>query len=285
MFHGTDSEAARGNQDRERVLVQIMFPAHGPGILRFPEDGIDGYARDGDPVRRHAEGYKVDLRLLEGHEVMFAVAAEPHGVNVEVGHHHRVQDIHLLFPLEPGNDLGRQKMRADRNVGLVLVQELDEWNGVEPVKGEPDFLVSAGDVEMIVEPAQHLGRLVDQVDIGLGVKMTEDVVGVLEHIEVLNLGGQATDLQRLLDRVGRTKVACAGAGGKNQDSSQHLEPPPVRFSSSASFPDDLLSLLQLAAPVFLLPRKLRKSPSAWSFEIEGAGRLSHDPGQAVIPAL
>ena len=66
---------------------------------------------------------------------------------------------------------------------------------------------------MVVEPAEHLGRLVDQVDVGLGIEVAEDVVGVLEHVEVLDLRGQASDLQRFLDGVGRAEVPGPGAGG------------------------------------------------------------------------
>ena len=65
----------------------------------FREDRVDGDARDGDPALRHAEGHQVDLRLLEGHEVMLAIPAKPHGVNVEVGHDHGVQDVHSPSPL------------------------------------------------------------------------------------------------------------------------------------------------------------------------------------------
>ena len=129
--------------------------------------------------------------------------------------------------------------------------------GVEPVERQPDLLVLAGDVEMVVEPAEHLGRLVDQVDVGLGIEVAEDVVGVLEHVEVLDLGGQAPDLQRLLDRVGRPKVPRPGAGGQDQYTSQHLEPPAVRYFAPAVFRGDSMNLLQQSAPIFRPPRKLR----------------------------
>ena len=56
VFDGTDAEAAGGNQDRERILVELVLPPHGPGIFRFREDGIDGYARDGDPARPARRG-------------------------------------------------------------------------------------------------------------------------------------------------------------------------------------------------------------------------------------
>ena len=92
-------------------------------------------------------------------------------------------------------------------------------------KARRSCFVPAGDVEMIVEPAKYLGRIVDQVEVGLGVEMPKDLVGVLEHVQVLDFGGQSPDLESLLDRVRRPKVPRAGARGKNQDSSQHIETP------------------------------------------------------------
>ena len=74
-------------------------------------------------------------------------------------------------------------MGADRDVGPVPIQELDERAGVEPVEGQADLLVLARLVEVVVEPAEHLGGLVDHVDVRLGVEVAEDVVGVLEHVE------------------------------------------------------------------------------------------------------
>ena len=98
-----------------------------------------------------------------------------------------------FFPLQPRDDLGRQEVGADGDVGLIAVQELDEGNRVEPVERQAELLVLAGDVELVVEPAEHLGGVVDQVDVGLGVEVTKDVVGVLEHVEVLDLGGEPPD--------------------------------------------------------------------------------------------
>ena len=49
-------------------------------------------------VLRHAQGHQVNFRFLQGDEVMLALAAEPHGVDVEVGDDHGVQDVHLFLP-------------------------------------------------------------------------------------------------------------------------------------------------------------------------------------------
>src|SRR5208282_4541782 len=116
-------------------------------------------------------------------------------------------------------------MGADCNVGLKLVQETDKWHRVQPVERQADFFVPAGDIEMVVEPPQNLGRLVDQVDVRLGIEVAKDVVGIPEHVQVLDLGGQSPNLQGLLDRLGCAEMPRPGTGGKNQYTSQHREPP------------------------------------------------------------
>src|SRR5271157_2461358 len=118
-------------------------------------------------------------------------------------------------------------MGANCNIGLKLVQEIYEWNRVQPVERQADFFVSARDIEMVVEPAQNLGRVVDQVDVRLGIEVAKDVVGILENVQVLDLGGQSPDPQGLLDRLGCAEMSRPGAGGKNQYTSQHREPPAV----------------------------------------------------------
>ena len=118
-------------------------------------------------------------------------------------------------------------MGANCNIGLKLVQEIDEWNRVQPVEGQAEFFVSARDIHMVVEPAQNLGSLVDQVDVRLGIEVAKDVVGILENVQVLDLGGQSPDLQGFFDRVGCAEMPRSGAGGKNQYTSQHREPPAV----------------------------------------------------------
>src|SRR5271165_2996067 len=124
-------------------------------------------------------------------------------------------------------------MGADCNVGLKLVQEIDEGYRVQPVERQADFFVPAGDIEMVVEPAQNLGRLVDQVDVRLGIEVAKDVIGIPEHVQVLDLGGQSPNLQGLLDRLGCAEMPRPGAGGKNQYTSQHREPPAVMVTRKA----------------------------------------------------
>ena len=115
-------------------------------------------------------------------------------------------------------------MRADSDIRLISVQKLDERSGVEPVKSQAELFVAARDVHVIVEPPEHLGGVVDQVEVCLGIEMSKDVVGVLEHVQVLDFACQTSDLQSLLDCVRGPEMPCPRAGGKNQNSSQHGDP-------------------------------------------------------------
>ena len=69
---------------------------------------------------------------------------------------------------------------------------------------------------MVVQPAQDLRGFVDQLDISLGIEVAEHVVGVLEHVEMLDLGRDTTNADRLFDGLGRAKVTRARTRRKNQ---------------------------------------------------------------------
>ena len=62
------------------------------------------------------------------------------------------------FSLEPGDDLRRQEMRADGDIRVVLVQIFDKRPRVESVESEAELFVATGNVEVIVEPAEHFRR-------------------------------------------------------------------------------------------------------------------------------
>ena len=62
---------------------------------------------------------------------------------------------------------------------------------------------------MVIQPSQNLRGIVNQIDIGFGVQVAEDLVRILEHVEVLNLGRQAADTNRLFNCVGGPKVPCS----------------------------------------------------------------------------
>ena len=67
----------------------------------------------------------------------------------------------------------------------------------------------AGIVEVIIQPAQDLGGIVDEVDIRLGIEVAEHLVGVLEHVKMLDLRRETARQDRLLNGLGRPKMTCA----------------------------------------------------------------------------
>lgn len=129
-------------------------------------------------------------------------------MNIEVGN----DDCQLCAKtppgLEPGDDFGRQEVRAYRPDGIVLLDQLNERSGVELIPRQPSALVLPGFIQVIVEEAQRLGRAVDQVDIGLLIQTAEHLRGVVERIDVANVAG-AFCTKGLLDCLRGAEVAGA----------------------------------------------------------------------------
>ena len=85
-------------------------------------------------LRRDPQLLQVGAGLVERDEVVVVVRAEPLRVDVEVGDDDRLPGREPPLRRQPGDDLGRQEMGADRDVGLVPLQQLDERAGVELVE-------------------------------------------------------------------------------------------------------------------------------------------------------
>ena len=77
---------------------------------------------------------------------------------------------------------------------------------------------------MVIEPAQNLGGAIDEINIGFGIEMAEDLVSILKYIYMLNIGGESTELNCLCDGIRCMKVACSRASGKYEHTSQHDTP-------------------------------------------------------------
>ena len=114
---------------------------------------------------------------------------------------------------------GRKWVR-DRPVGPLALEEADEPRGVQLVERQAQARVLPGLVEVVVEPAEHLGGAVDEVEVGLGVDAPEELARVLEDVDVADLAHPAGGDEGALERLGGADVAGAGGGGEDQDAAQ-----------------------------------------------------------------
>ena len=65
-------------------------------------------------------------------------------------------------------------------------------------------------IEMIIEPAEQLRRIVDHIDISFGVEITEQLVGIFEGVDMANLFGRFHLDERALNRLCRPDMAGTG---------------------------------------------------------------------------
>ena len=88
----------------------------------------------------------MDLGLFVGHEIPVHAAIEPHGVGVEIGHHHADRDVQELPFSQIDQDLRRKKVGADGQARILFPEKLDEGTRVEPVEDESPFFELPGAV-------------------------------------------------------------------------------------------------------------------------------------------
>ena len=58
-------------------------------------------------------------------------------------------------------------MSANNQVRLVLPEQLNERPRVELIEREPAAFVLPGLVELVINPTRHLGKFIDEIDVGL----------------------------------------------------------------------------------------------------------------------
>src|SRR5271169_6617453 len=110
-------------------------------------------------------------------------------------------------------------MRTDGDVGLIPAEIPYERVRIQAIKRSPDRIVLARIIEIIIQPAQNFRGLVDQIDVGFGIEVAEDLVGVFEHVEVLDVGSKISKTNRFFDGFGCAKVTCTRTGRENQNTS------------------------------------------------------------------
>ena len=158
-------------------------------------------------------GHLEDERLLQCDEVLFVMTAQPHGVHVQISHHDRLRAAEPLLRLEPGNNLSRQKVSADRDIRILFLQHLYKRTRVELVKSQPEPLVPPRFVEPIVQPPEHVGSLVDHFDIGLGIKIVKHLIRIFQGVDMTHVTRRLLLIKRLLDGLGSARVAASGRNG------------------------------------------------------------------------
>ena len=72
--------------------------------------------------------------FIDRDEVVSGTRTEPLHVDVKVRYDDGLPSGELLFANQPGDDLGRHEMGADRDVGLMFFKKLDQRASVEPRK-------------------------------------------------------------------------------------------------------------------------------------------------------
>ncbi len=84
---GADAERAAGDEKERPGSGRSRLAGGARRGFRGAEEGVDGDAADGDVARRGGpRTSRLDLAFLERDEVAIEGLAEPHGVDVEVGH-------------------------------------------------------------------------------------------------------------------------------------------------------------------------------------------------------
>ncbi len=216
-----DAEASGRDQDGGRLRIQSVLDPHRDLVGGLRERRVDGDSRDGDPFGGDSEFFEVGAGLVDGDEVVLALTAEPHGVDVEIGHHGRLTAGELRLGPQPRDDLGGQEVGADGDVGLIFAEQFRERPRVQLLERELRRPLLPRAVELVVEPSQDLGHGVHHVEVGPGIHATEQRIGEFQRVDVPDLADRPGVRERLLQRLGRADVPGTCGGGKDEDFLQH----------------------------------------------------------------
>ena len=77
-------------------------------------------------------------------------------------------------------------MGADREVGLIPLEHLDEGNRVELLEGNLEAVIPIGLIRDVVEPAEYLRHRVHHVDVRFGIEAAEEGVGEFQGVDMVN---------------------------------------------------------------------------------------------------
>ena len=103
-------------------------------------------------------------------------------------------------------------MCADCDIRLIMTKIAYERIRIQAVKRGPDWVVFSGIIQIVIQPAENFRSVVDKVDVGLGIEMTKDLIRILEHVKMLNIGREVSASNRLFNCLRGTQMARPRAG-------------------------------------------------------------------------
>ena len=173
-------------------------------------------------VRGHAPVRQVHGPFLGGREIVIARLVDPQAVGLEIGGHGDLRQGELPFCAAPAMiSAGRKCVLMTRSHGSASSRR-DEATQVELLDGQPQAVAAIAcpegwAVEQVVEVAEDVRGLVDQIEVGLAVEPAEGGVGQFQNVEVADDGFGHGLPQGQLDGLGGAHVAGADRRGQDQD--------------------------------------------------------------------
>ena len=107
-------------------------------------------------------------------------------MDVKVRYDDGLSSGELLFANQPGDDLGRHEMGADRDVGLMFFKKLDQRASVEPRKRRSEQLVFCPLLSFVVIEAIQGRHCVHHIDVRFRVEPAKERVGVVECFDAMH---------------------------------------------------------------------------------------------------
>ena len=146
-----------------------------------------------DVGTRHAPGRQVECPFLSGGEIVLARLVDPEPVGLEVRGDRHPRHTQPLLPAKRGDDLRGQKMGVEDQVPGLLFEKADEGPKIESFHRQAKTVRAiaaraTGLIHQIVEVAQNVRGLIDQVQVGLAVDTAKGGVRQGQHVEVSDRG-------------------------------------------------------------------------------------------------
>jgi hypothetical protein len=111
-----------------------------------------------------------------------------------------------------GDDVGGQKVRTDRDVGIFGLQALDERLHLKALYGNAKMFSLPRRIAFVVPPSPKRGRFFDQLRVQIRIEHSEQRRRIFEHIDMLYRGDARHVGGGSFQRFGSTGMPAAGAG-------------------------------------------------------------------------